>query len=1008
MIFGNSAGTSTNSGGGIGNGGTLSVIESKIYDNTIGAGGGGGIASFGSGTVTVDRSTIFNNFASTGGGIRIQGGSLTINNSTIALNANGGGVFISSSGNSSINNSTISDNASALSANVPGGVYNIGVGSVTISNTILANNYGGSGIPDCYNIISLGSNIIGDTKNCGLVAASGDQFNINPQLGPFIESTGFYTLRSSSPALDSGNTLTCLGTDQRGQSRDGHCDIGAFELLPHGALASVWVVSGNDQHATPGQAYSLPLIVIALDADGNPMGAGLSVNFSAPISGASGAFTAPSSNSQSVLTDSSGIASSSIFTANTILGVFHVTATASTGAGATFELENIIWFVSPSGSNSNDCTTPTAPCADVAAVLEKPNFYSGDTVRVENGTYNVPGVNIIYVRKSASIIGGWNSDFTAISGISVFHDAIWMTGDVYPKVQLNLSYLLIEDTSTIGLNNIGQTLNIEHSTIRNNSAGVENWSGTTRIINSTIGINNSGNAIESRENGLPSNLVVVTNSTINGSVLNGDGAGEFRVENSIVAVCGGDFISNGYNVVGNAGDPNLFMCGGWLSSDFVGRAIPLDLSTIFNQTLTQDSASGQWYYPLVYHSVASENKTIDKIPVASGCPETDQLGIIRPEGAACDIGASEFVYPRAAAGIYDDKAVIWSYYGSWPTQKVTSAYGGSYRYATTAGASATAHFSGVQVKLYYTKNSSMGNLNIYIDDVLVTTLNQKSSTAKYKQIWLSPVYADGVHKITFARSSNKVNVDALEVIPAPDVIAPAIINTLTATSATGTSYGQVNLQWTSVGDDGNTGTAASYQIRYSISIIDTDAKWSTATAVTSGLPTPTSAGSPQTITVSGLAPSLTYYFSIRAVDDGGNLSPLSNSPFAVALAPVPVPPGTYENSEITTWIYNGTWTMTPITGASGGNVAACSIAGNSAALVFNGSGFTLRYYTKKGNGSMAVYVDGVLKTTLSQKSLSLATVWKTYVVSNLTPGTHVVQLVDSAGKVNFDNIIIAP
>lgn len=339
---------------------------------------------------------------------------------------------------------------------------------------------------------------------------------------------------------------------------------------------------------------------------------------------------------------------------------------------------------------------------------------------------------------------------------------------------------------------------------------------------------------------------------------------------------------------------------------------------------------------------------------------------------------------------------------------MTSAYGGSYRYATTAGASATAYFSGVQVKFYYTKNSGMGNLKIFIDDVLVTTLSQKSSTAKYKQIWLSPILPDGAHKITFVRDTNKVNVDALEVIPAPDVISPAGITDLFAASATGTLYGQVNLQWTAVGDDGNTGTAASYQIRYSTSFIDTEAKWTAATVVTSGVPVPAASGSLQNMTVSGLGPSLNYYFSIRAVDDGGNLGPLSNSPFAVALAPIPVSPGTYENDSSTTWIYTGGWTKTTTAGASGGNVAACSTVGSSAALVFNGSGFTLRYYTKKGNGSMAVYVDGVLKTTLSQNSLSLATVWKTYAVTGLTPGTHVIQLVDSAGKVNFDNIIVAP
>ena len=66
--------------------------------------------------------------------------------------------------------------------------------------------------------------------------------------------------------------------------------------------------------------------------------------------------------------------------------------------------------------------------------------------------------------------------------------------------------------------------------------------------------------------------------------------------------------------------------------------------------------------------------------------------------------------------------------------------------------------------------------------------------------------------------------------------------------------GGVDLTWTATGDDGNTGTAKTYDLRYSTSPIvydDGDATWNAATPVT-GLPAPKVAGSAETFTVTGL------------------------------------------------------------------------------------------------------------------------------------------------------------
>ena len=84
----------------------------------------------------------------------------------------------------------------------------------------------------------------------------------------------------------------------------------------------------------------------------------------------------------------------------------------------------------------------------------------------------------------------------------------------------------------------------------------------------------------------------------------------------------------------------------------------------------------------------------------------------------------------------------------------------------------------------------------------------------------------------------------------------------------------VTLNWTATGDDGSSGTATSYDIRYSSSIIS-ETNWDAATQIDNE-PVPQIAGSSESVTINDLQPSSTYYFAIKACDDGSNWSPMSN------------------------------------------------------------------------------------------------------------------------------------
>jgi hypothetical protein len=104
-----------------------------------------------------------------------------------------------------------------------------------------------------------------------------------------------------------------------------------------------------------------------------------------------------------------------------------------------------------------------------------------------------------------------------------------------------------------------------------------------------------------------------------------------------------------------------------------------------------------------------------------------------------------------------------------------------------------------------------------------------------------------------------------------DEIGPDAVGTLAAGGATSSS---IALGWIATGDDGSSGTAAGYDIRFSTSPIN-EGNWGAAVQVT-GEPSPQSAGTPQGMVVTGLNPTTTYYFAMKVSDEVPNWSPLSN------------------------------------------------------------------------------------------------------------------------------------
>ncbi len=122
---------------------------------------------------------------------------------------------------------------------------------------------------------------------------------------------------------------------------------------------------------------------------------------------------------------------------------------------------------------------------------------------------------------------------------------------------------------------------------------------------------------------------------------------------------------------------------------------------------------------------------------------------------------------------------------------------------------------------------------------------------------------------------------AVHVDPNP----PAAITDLATSNPTENS---ITLIWSAPGDDGNTGNAAGYVVRYSTSGPINDSNWDSATTYTQSW-MPLSANNNEIHVISGLISDTTYWFAVKAYDEIPNYSNISNSPSGKTSTPLRLP-----------------------------------------------------------------------------------------------------------------------
>ncbi len=356
-----------------------------------------------------------------------------------------------------------------------------------------------------------------------------------------------------------------------------------------------------------------------------------------------------------------------------------------------------IWYVATTGDDLNSCTAVGSPCLTINGAIGKAT--DGDTIKVATGTYTGSGAEVVLINNSITLSGGWNTGFTSQTGFSTIDGQALRRGI---NVNNSSAIVIIErfaiqhGLSGLGgggiMNNAG-TITIYDTTINGNSAGdpcctsggggggIMNFGGTIILNNSTVSnnvivggflgsgllnfgtmtVNNSTISGNTGSQGIynPIGTVTINNSTVSGNTSGGiyNGGGTVILYNTVVANntannCSGSPISTlGYNLIGNNS--------GCTFNPSTGDLVGTSMSPINpGMTPLQDNGGPTFTHALMEGSPAINAGN----PVAPGsggtaCLTTDQRGISRPVGTACDIGAFEGQVPAVFVNISGNAGV---------------------------------------------------------------------------------------------------------------------------------------------------------------------------------------------------------------------------------------------------------------------------------------------------------------------------------------------------------------
>jgi hypothetical protein len=116
----------------------------------------------------------------------------------------------------------------------------------------------------------------------------------------------------------------------------------------------------------------------------------------------------------------------------------------------------------------------------------------------------------------------------------------------------------------------------------------------------------------------------------------------------------------------------------------------------------------------------------------------------------------------AKASVYQQTSTAVRWTGSWRTASWTAASGGSVRYATARGASASFRFTGSSVAWVSARGTNRGMVWVYVDGAFVSSVNTYASSGQSRRIVFARNWSTvGTHtlKIVVAGTAGRPRVD---------------------------------------------------------------------------------------------------------------------------------------------------------------------------------------------------------------------------------------------------------
>jgi CSLREA domain-containing protein len=610
----------------------LVMTDSIVTDNHVGLYCGG--LSIG-GRATIERSTISNNSSNNSGGILTgwlgqAGGEVTIENSTITGNSGTTTINSSAEGSGLAADSVVHVIRSTIASNNQTGLEAAAYGSIDVAGSIVQTDYG----PACQlgtsgAITSNGGNV-GSDASCFLTAPL-DRPSVDPLLGILANNGGPTPTRmviAGSPAIDAiptGAAGLCDPTglvDQRGVTRPQGpgCDAGAVEgFAPAPPPENLVVDTAADTHdANPGDGIcddgtghcSLRAAIdetnAAPTADHITIAPGVNPTLTIPGRGDADNVSGDLNIRGDLSIDGGGATLNAAGLDRAITVLDHTVSISSltiTGGAGTSSLYGA-GIYARGDLTLHDVTITGNNAGDFAGGMYVTGSLTmtDSTVSGNSSTYSPGGIDL---QGTDSTI----SDSTISGNTSSVYGGAIDTGGTNLRIERStISGNVSPSSSTVFAVN---GLEIVDSTITGNTA---TGSAAVQALGTGVEITASTIAGDTA----PSELDLAASAVVSGTVVGGVGS---------TTACQAPVTSGGWNLATDA------TCGLTQASDVQGVA-PL-LGALANNggpTLT--------LLPL------SSSPLIDKIPIGTpglcdGTIATDQRGITRPQGTACDIGSVE-------------------------------------------------------------------------------------------------------------------------------------------------------------------------------------------------------------------------------------------------------------------------------------------------------------------------------------------------------------------------------